>query len=136
MSKHAQFEVSQGAVIQNEKGHVLILKLHNKGWVLPGGHLHANENWLDGLRREIQEETGITDFEINGVVAISTFGTAYGVCFHAMVPSSTPIILSEEHDEYSWVSSKEELDKYAFYHPILKDCALKVLEMIEKKESP
>jgi len=129
---HAQFTISQGSVIENTKKQVLILKLHNSRWVLPGGHLHANEDWLDGLKREIKEETGITNFEIKGVVGISTKGSGYGVCFHAVLiePESCDIILSEEHDAYAWVSSKEELDAYDFYHPAIKNCALKVLEQL------
>lgn len=128
---HAQFAVSQGAVIENEKGQVLILKLHNSRWGIPGGHLHENEDWLDGLKREIKEETGITNFDIKRVGGISVKGSGYGVWFHAMLATSESgdIILSDEHDAYAWVSSKEELDTYDFCHPAIKASVLKVLEI-------
>jgi 8-oxo-dGTP diphosphatase len=39
-------------------------------WDLPGGGLEPQEPVLDGLSREIQEETGITDFEIIRLLAV------------------------------------------------------------------
>ena len=128
---HAQFEISQGAVIENEKGEILILKLRNGGWVIPGGHLHKNEKWLDGLQREIAEETGITNITANNILGVSTFGSCYGICFHCTAlgnNSSIGIVLSKEHEDFAWVTSKEDVSKYSFHHPALKDFVLKVIE--------
>jgi len=127
---HAQFTVSQGAVIENAKGQILILKLHYSNWGIPGGHLHENEDWLDGLKREVNEETGITNFDVKSVGGISVKGSGYGVWFHATTSEIENVVLSDEHDAYAWVSSKEELDTYDFCHPAIKNCVLKVIEQL------
>ncbi|MFC1842439.1 NUDIX domain-containing protein [Candidatus Dependentiae bacterium] len=132
MSKevHARYEVSQGAVIENKKGEILLLKLCNRGWAIPGGHLRKNEDWIDGLQREIAEETGIKNLNVKNVLGVCIFGTCYGVCFHCALPdaSGTDIVLSDEHEDFAWVSSKEDVSKYNFHHPALKDFVLKVFE--------
>lgn len=127
--KHAQFEVSQGAVIENAIGQILILKLRGGGWVVPGGHLQANEDWFDGLCREIREETGIENIKVVGFVNISVFKSCYGVCFHCRVPDDKiTVLLSDEHDDYAWVSSTTEAAKYSFHHPVIRDCVMRVFE--------
>lgn len=131
MSKdlHAKYEISQGAVIKNSKNQILILKLRDKNWVIPGGHLHKNEDWQDGLRREIFEETGIKEVSIDCPIDVSLFGSCYGICFECSVGGDMQkIILSDEHEDFAWIFSVEELNKYDFYHPVLKKCVLKVLE--------
>ncbi len=42
----------------NEKNEVLVAT-SNGGCQLPGGHIEKNENLIDGIIREVQEETGI-----------------------------------------------------------------------------
>lgn len=125
---HALFKVSQGAVLENGKGEILLLKLKGSDWVLPGGHLKKNEDWLTGLKREIQEETEIINFVVKGFVDISVFGSCYGICFHVLVDTSPLVVLSDEHEKFAWVSSQKEASQYTFYHPALKNCVLKVLE--------
>jgi 8-oxo-dGTP diphosphatase len=59
---HARFTVTAGAVIQNEKGQVLLLKhtfRSGSGWGLPGGFLEGGEQPVEGLRRELREEIGL-----------------------------------------------------------------------------
>jgi len=67
--------ISIFAFIQNEKDEVLLVLNKEEerqdggftkpaGWGLPGGHVKANEKDIDGLVREIREETGIQPEDI------------------------------------------------------------------------
>ncbi len=55
--------VSVGAVLLDTRGKVCIVEQPNKVWSLPKGHIEDGEAWLDALRREVEEEAGIEEFE-------------------------------------------------------------------------
>ncbi len=61
--EHQLFKVTQNAVIKNPKGLVLILKHKTGDWLLPGGKINSEENSMDGLKREIKEETRIENLK-------------------------------------------------------------------------
>lgn len=53
--------VSIAAAVVDEFGRVLVTQRRDNGhWEPPGGVLEADESILDGLRREVLEETGLT----------------------------------------------------------------------------
>ncbi len=53
--------VSAGAVVLNDRGEVLLVKDARKdAWTFPGGIIEEGEGVLDGVKREVLEETGIT----------------------------------------------------------------------------
>lgn len=53
------------AVVVDSKGRVLILKDASSDFHdLPGGHIKTGETMMDGLAREVKEETGLTIFNI------------------------------------------------------------------------
>lgn len=56
----AIYRVSLRAIIRNEQGEVLCVKEKGSDWTLPGGGLDHGEEWLQGLRRELEEEVAIT----------------------------------------------------------------------------
>src|SRR5919112_2400610 len=60
MPPKPQHSVSVAAVIVNEQGQVLMTQRRDNGhWEPPGGVLELDESILDGLRREVREETGL-----------------------------------------------------------------------------
>ena len=52
-------------ILFDEQGKVLFLKRSNYmkkfagSWDLPGGHIHEGEDLIDGLKREVKEETNL-----------------------------------------------------------------------------
>ena len=51
--------VSAAGVVYKD-GKVLLIRSERRGWEIPGGIVEQGEAILDGLRREILEESGIT----------------------------------------------------------------------------
>ena len=49
------------ALIKNEKGQILLVKEKSEKWDLPGGGIDHGEEPEAGLRRELQEEIGISN---------------------------------------------------------------------------
>lgn len=52
---------SAGGIIIGLAGKIVIVSQHGTSWSLPKGHLNEGEDELIGAKREIYEETGITD---------------------------------------------------------------------------
>lgn len=55
---------SAGGVILNAKNQVLVVSQHGTSWSLPKGHIEKGEDAMTAARREIEEETGITELEL------------------------------------------------------------------------
>ena len=87
---------------------------------LPGGRVNPGEHFLDGLKREVKEETGL-DVEVVRPVHVDEWrpvikGTPHQiVCtfFHVRA-TYNEVTLSEEHDKAVWVS----IDDYKQYKPL------------------
>ena len=86
-------------------------------WGCPGGRINPGEPFLEGLRREVREETGlgiatqepfyvgewfpVIKGQPNQIVAI------FFACTPAKGARADGIVLSEEHDAYRWVTAAE-----------------------------
>lgn len=66
-------KVGVGVIVLKD-GKVLLgerLASHGAGtWAIPGGHLEFGETFEQTAKREVEEETGLTDIEVKGVVSI------------------------------------------------------------------
>jgi ADP-ribose pyrophosphatase YjhB (NUDIX family) len=60
MPVSSQHSVSVAAIIVNDDDQVLMTQRRDNGnWEPPGGVLERDESIIDGLRREVREETGL-----------------------------------------------------------------------------
>jgi nucleoside triphosphatase len=127
------FHVTQGAIIKNSEGAVLILGFENGKWLLPGGHVDRGENWEDALRRELKEELGLKNFTIKKIVDITSWTpenhehSIYALTFLIEASDFKEPILSDEHLKHAWVTL-EDLDNYIFIDEVAKNRVLRGLE--------
>jgi len=110
-------QVAVKAVIKNQDGEFLIVR-EGERWQAVGGRLEKGEKLEDGLRREASEETGITDLVIGKVIHVDEwFAKPEGELKHIVAlfflcdTNTNDVVLSDEHQEFSWVTV-EELEKY------------------------
>lgn len=115
---------SYGATpIFKENGQCLILLVKHKAghWAFPKGHLKSGESQLDTAKRELQEETGLKDFDFDektNFVEHYTFehkGKFYDkeVIYYPVFAHNKAINIPEEFKEEilecRWLTSDEAL---------------------------
>ncbi len=120
--EHEKFYVSIGAAIYDSstKKFLVVKDSDEEGeyarkfgpWELPGGRIHKDEKAVDALLREIEEETGLTDCEVVGVVDASLSPQPYKeaqgfLVTYLMLYRGGEVRVSEEHSEYCWMSLDE-----------------------------
>ena len=90
-------------VLLNKHNHVLFLKRSNymekyAGEMdLPGGHIKEGESMLDGLKREVEEETGLEIFRA------TLYTKKENIAYFRSVHEKGNIILSNEHTDHAFV---------------------------------
>jgi 8-oxo-dGTP diphosphatase len=109
--------VSQKAIIFNEDDEILALRRSSTHpfkpftWDLPGGDLDFGEEPLAGISREIREETGLeiidlAPFDVDSRIRGGEFWVTIAYIANTTLSN---IRLSNEHDEFRWVTPKEFL---------------------------
>jgi len=119
--KHGLFKVGQNILLLNSKGEILIVqeKYNNtdKLWNLPGGRLHEGEDWEKGLRREVEEELGVVDFQILGIHSVRTWVADFPHYTNFFVGRlSEHAQIKVNYDDiagYSW-TNKSNIDNFVF----------------------
>lgn len=118
--RHALVQAGQLIILQRPNGDILMLKDSDGRWGLPGGRLNQEEFWIDGLRREVKEETGIEKFDLFQPLGIfqresrSGGPSVYGVIFLGAT-DELEVILSHEHVAYDWFASLGDCDNKPFF---------------------
>ena len=125
-----QIVVLVASALIEKNGKYLVLKrsknnLTNVGkWQFPEGKVKFGENVLKALKREVEEETNLVVvdaklFGIHSCILKEGYGVfrMYRSIFRCKVLGK--LKLSEDHDEYAWVSKKnsEKLNFISGFHP-------------------
>lgn len=131
------FEKSVGAVLfrrENSAVKYLILLYPSGHWGFPKGHAEGKETKEETLKREVQEETAITDLKIIPGFCEKEryFYLAQGeerekrkikkrgififkkVYYYLVETGQKEIQLSDEHQEYKWLEFPEALEKVTY----------------------
>ncbi len=127
-------ERSAGVVLfREENSNRLYLLLHYtaKHWDFPKGNIEEGEDELSTVKREVKEETGITDLEfIDGFKrVIEYYYKRLGVLVHKQVifylakTREKDVKLSYEHIGYKWLPYEEAYNTLTYDNSkkILKD---------------
>jgi dihydroneopterin triphosphate diphosphatase len=129
----------QVIIFKNLKDPLFLLLKTNQGeksfWQgVTGGVEDTDSSIEEAAIREVSEELSIKITDLKGPIHSYKFKTSHPdyigqemeeFCFYSEVPENTEIILSDEHQEFKWLSFKEAHDLIAHDNPKL------VLEKIQ-----
>lgn len=112
--EHLQATVSVRAIVIEPRGRLLILQRSTDSeWELPGGRLAPDEDPMQGLERELAEETGLS-VEIDDIVAANSWVNddnqdRFAVHYRCYAPQEE-LTLSNEHGDAQWIT-RSDTDK-------------------------
>ncbi|MDE1833395.1 MAG: NUDIX domain-containing protein [Candidatus Micrarchaeota archaeon] len=109
------FRVAAKAFIINQRGELLLVKRgednpHKPGvWEIPGGRLELGESPFEGLKREVEEETGL-DVRIMNPLKVHHFARDDGQRITMIVflcrADTDSVRLSGEHVAHVWMDTE------------------------------
>lgn len=131
---------SAGGVVINSYGDVLVVSQRGTSWSLPKGHIDEGEDAFSAAKREIHEESGITDLEFieelgryqrykngkNGGEDFSELKTITMFLFKTKEEFLKPI--DPQNPEARWVKRGEVAELLT--HPKDKEFFLRVMQKI------
>ncbi len=96
--------------------------------MLPGGRMEGSGDPKGELRREIKEDSGPEEFEIEGVfdVGMSLSGETFLVTYKTKIEGEPKVNISEEHTDYAWMDN-DSIDLYKFRHDAVREKILTCL---------
>ena len=113
-----QHIVAVTALIRDRQSKVLMVRHPRRGWEPPGGQVEEGESLIEGLQREVQEETGV----------IASIGALVGVYSNIKPPAKVILCFlgermagelrtSSESPEAEWVAQDDVLRRVT--HPAI-----------------
>lgn len=102
-------------LIQNSEGKFLAVQKSEDyqgftggKWELPGGRIEEEEGRFDAARREVKAETGLEPVDLRDLVRVKVEKNHCVNCWIIFTEEfSGEVSLSEEHQDWKWVSAEE-----------------------------
>ena len=119
-------EISVGSVLYNVDNDFnviyLILNYSYGHWDFPKGNIENGESEIDTIKREIMEETGITDIKfIDGFRQQISYRykkkfklVNKSVIYYIAKTASNKVTLSFEHIDFAWLNFNDALSRLSF----------------------
>ena len=77
-------ELTRVVCVSEYKGKWIYSKhKERKTWEIPGGHIESGETWQEAAKRELYEETGAKEFEIEPICLYSI--SSYGILCYVKI---------------------------------------------------
>jgi len=138
------------SVVKNKPQYLLLKrKLHWKGWEFPKGGIERFELLRSTLKRELKEETGITEFKIKKKIKINEsykynknyperkgfIGQRYKQLFLVEVKKQKIKVDNLEHEDYKWVDFDKAIKMLTWENQkkLLKIANKKTIHSLEYK---
>ncbi len=108
--------IKYGPSVENiESCEFLLLRNRRGFWGFPQGHREKGETEIQTLVREVKEETGIMDLDIQSYIGKITYSFFKGdgtrsskeVRFYYATTLTRDIKISEEHEDFRWIPLKD-----------------------------
>lgn len=135
---HRLFFVGIKGLIRNSKGEILLLLADVTGfrdgsepyWDLPGGRIEEGDDEEATLRKEIREETGVTELRSmmylhsvisSHIIPIKDSDRMAGLVlriWQVEIPDDSVVTISEEHTDYEWVIPSEAAERLKNKYPV------------------
>ena len=130
MSESPRHSVSVAAVVVDDVDRVLVIERRDNGeWQIPGGILELGESIHDGVRREVEEETGlrVEQERLTGVYKNMNLGVvALVFCAHVLRGNAGP---TDESTSGDWWSADEVTVRMG------ETFAVRVLDALDTREA-
>jgi 8-oxo-dGTP diphosphatase len=131
VSQTPRHSVSVAAVVTDDSDRVLVIQRRDNGaWQLPGGVLELDESPEAGVRREVQEETGVDvqPERLTGVYKNMSLGVV-ALVFRARVIAGTPAETEESAAVAWWTADQVATDMSEVF-------AVRILDALRTDPTP
>lgn len=137
MQTEDTFHLGIKGLIRNHEGDILLLEVNKQKlnqakesyWDIPGGRIQRGETVEQALRREIEEETGITELTniqpfsmaLSNIRIPQQDGNDVGLIlwvFTCDAPNLQAVTISDEHVDLAWFSPAEVAEKLQVKYPV------------------